>query len=93
MSRWAPIAAALLDRRQDRDAVDEAADRRAELGVEDRRDVLELAVLADDPALAVRLDRVAQGRLAPAHELVAEDLAGVDELGDVLGVPRPRTGS
>ena len=58
-------------------------------GMEDGGDVLELAVLTDDAALAVRLDRVPERLLAAAHQLVAEVFAEVDELGQVL---RPAAG-
>ena len=76
--------APLLDRGQDRYTFHPSAGRRAELRVQHRRDVLELAVLADDPALAVRLDGLAERLLAAASQLVAEVLPEVNELGQVL---------
>ena len=93
MSSVAPIAARFLtDGRIDTPPT-ALARRRAELRVEDGGDVLELAVLADDAALAVRLDRLAEGLLAAAGQLVAEVLAEVDQLCQVVGPACPRTGS
>src|SRR5689334_19360010 len=48
--------------------------------------MLELAGLADDAALAVRLDRRPERRLGAVGQLLAEDLAEVDQLGQVVRV-------
>src|SRR3990172_8944593 len=80
-----PHSGALLDRGQDRDPARAVAGRRPELGVEDGGDVLQLARLADDAALAVRFDGRAERLLAAPHELVAEDLAEIDELAEGVG--------
>src|SRR6185295_12817047 len=77
---------ALLDRGQDRDAADALTGRGAELRVEARGDLLELARLADDSALAVGLDRGPEGCLGPRCQLAAEELAEVDQLGEVVAV-------
>ncbi len=85
MSSVAPIAARFLtDGRIDTPPVRDAR-RRAELRMEHRGDMLELAVLADDAALAIRLDRLAERLLAASRQLVAHLLAEVDQLGQVIG--------
>src|SRR5438093_4442726 len=78
--------AALLDRGQDRDPADTGPRRRPELRVQAGGDLLELARLAHDAALAVGLDRCAERFLSAAGQLVAEVLAEVDELGEVVAV-------
>ena len=60
-----------------------------EARVQHRGDVLELAVLADDAALAVGLHVAVEQREGPVHELGREHLARVLEQ---LEVVRPATG-
>jgi hypothetical protein len=57
--------------------------------MEHRGDMLELAVLADDAALAICLDGCAERLLAASRQLIAHPLAEVDQLGEVIG---PRAG-
>ena len=72
MSRWAPIAALFLTDGRIETPSDGRAHGRAELRVQERRDVLELALLADDPALAIRLDRRRPAPPCADHELGRE---------------------
>src|SRR5690349_14112706 len=83
-------AAALLRRgHQCRALLDRRAQRRAELRMQDRRGVLELARLADDGRLAVALRLTgldAEGLNALRAEQPAELLADGDQLVEVLDV-------